>query len=179
MMHGHGKSDSSIVLAKPPNEAGPEAKEAVEGRGLAKGKTPERNMSRTQGRSSMSSALERIRQAASSERSERCYHSHSLIALALLPKARAGCGNSARPDPCGGPPARAVPTATSSRLPLPAFNHNLIDYFLVIPTGEDFGNFLFFKAVEAAQEPALQLRNSPVAYLHAILYHPIFFGLLT
>ena len=53
MMHGHGKSDSSIVLAKPPNEAGPEAKEAVEGRGLAKGKTPERNMSRTQGRSSM------------------------------------------------------------------------------------------------------------------------------
>ena len=64
MMHGHGKSDSSIVPEKPPNEAGPEAKEAVEGRGLAKGKTPERNMSRTQGRSSMSSALERIRQAA-------------------------------------------------------------------------------------------------------------------
>src|SRR4029453_5410157 len=38
-----------------------------------------------------------------------------LPALALLPKARAGCSNSARPDPCGGPPARAVPTATSSR----------------------------------------------------------------
>ena len=38
-MHGHGKSDSSIVLAKPPNEAVPEAKDAVEGRGLAKGKT--------------------------------------------------------------------------------------------------------------------------------------------
>src|SRR4029434_10663038 len=37
-----------------------------------------------------------------------------LPALALLPKARAGCSNSARPDPCGGPPARAVPTATSS-----------------------------------------------------------------
>src|SRR6266508_2371284 len=35
-----------------------------------------------------------------------------LPALALLPKARAGCSNSARPDPCGGPPARAVPTAT-------------------------------------------------------------------
>src|SRR6266545_1009851 len=37
-----------------------------------------------------------------------------LPALALLPKARAGCNNSARPDPCGGPPARAVPTATYS-----------------------------------------------------------------
>src|SRR5437016_287690 len=37
-----------------------------------------------------------------------------LPALALLPKARAGCSNAARPDPCGGPPARAVPTATGS-----------------------------------------------------------------
>ena len=71
MMHGHGKSDSSIALAKPPNEAGPEAKEAVEGRGLAKGKTPERNMSRTQGRSGMSSALERIRQAARRDKRQR------------------------------------------------------------------------------------------------------------
>ena len=37
-------------------------------------------------------------------------------AMALVPKARAGCVNAARPDPCGGPPARAVPTATSVRL---------------------------------------------------------------
>ena len=74
-MHGHGKSDSPIVPAKPPNEAGPEVKEAVEERGLAKGKTPERNMSRTQSRMSMSSALERIRQAARRDRSEGCYHS--------------------------------------------------------------------------------------------------------
>src|SRR5918999_1391362 len=71
MMHGHGKSDSPIVLAKPPNEAGPEAKEVVEGRGLAKGKPPERNMSRTQGRSDMSSALERIRQAARRDKTQR------------------------------------------------------------------------------------------------------------
>jgi len=63
MMHGHGKSDRPIVPTKPPNEAEPEAKEAVEGRGLAKGKTPERNMSRTQSRMSMSRGLERIRQA--------------------------------------------------------------------------------------------------------------------
>jgi RNA-directed DNA polymerase len=71
MMHGHGKSDSPIVLTKPTNEAGPEAKETVEERGLAKGKTPERNMSRTQGRSSMSSALERIRQAARRDKRQR------------------------------------------------------------------------------------------------------------
>src|SRR5437899_9089061 len=38
-----------------------------------------------------------------------------LPALALLPKARAGCSNAARPDPCGGPPARAVPTATCGK----------------------------------------------------------------
>jgi len=71
MMHGHGKSDSPIVLTKAPNKVGPEAKEAVEGRGLAKGKTPERNMSRTQGRSGMSSALERIRQAARRDKRQR------------------------------------------------------------------------------------------------------------
>jgi RNA-directed DNA polymerase len=72
MMHGDGKSDSPIVPAKPPNEAKPEeAKEAVEGRGLAKGKTPERNVFRTQGREDMSSALERIRQAARRDRRER------------------------------------------------------------------------------------------------------------
>ena len=37
MMHGHGKSDSSIVPTKPPNEAEPEAKEAVEERGAGQG----------------------------------------------------------------------------------------------------------------------------------------------
>ena len=40
-------------------------------RSLAKGNAPERNMSRTQGRSSMSSALERIRQAARRDKGQR------------------------------------------------------------------------------------------------------------
>ena len=79
MMHGHRKSDSSIGPAKPPNEAAPEAKEAVEGRGLAKGNLLERNMFRTQSRQGMSSALERIRQAGTRDRSERCCHSQSLV----------------------------------------------------------------------------------------------------
>ena len=70
MMHGHGKSDSLIVPTKPPNEAEPEAKEAVEERGLAKGNSLERNMSRTQSRPGMLSALERVRQAGMRDRSE-------------------------------------------------------------------------------------------------------------
>src|SRR5207247_4543414 len=88
MMHGHGKSDSSIVPEKPPNEAEPEAKEVVEGRGLAKGKTPERNRSRTQGRSGMSSALERIRQAArrSEEHTSELQSRVDLVCRLLLEK---------------------------------------------------------------------------------------------
>ena len=73
MMHGDGKSHRPVVPAKPPNEAGDEAKEVVEGRGLAKGKTPKCNMSRTQSRMSMFNALERIRQAVMKDGSERCY----------------------------------------------------------------------------------------------------------
>jgi hypothetical protein len=113
MMHGDGKSHSLIVPAKPPNEAGAEAKEAVEGRGLAKGKTFERNRFRTQSRQILSNTLERIRVV--KDRSEHRYHSSSSATSALRPKARAGCGNSARPDPCGRSPARAIPTATCSR----------------------------------------------------------------
>ena len=73
MMHGHGKSDSSIVPTKPPNEAEPEAQEAVEGRGLAKGNLLERNMSRTQSRPGMPNALERIRQAARRDKTTAVY----------------------------------------------------------------------------------------------------------
>jgi retron-type reverse transcriptase len=72
MMHEHGKSDRPIVPAKVPNEAEPgEAKEVLEERGLAKGNAPEGNMSRTQSRMGMSSALERIRQAARRDRGQR------------------------------------------------------------------------------------------------------------
>jgi RNA-directed DNA polymerase len=71
MMHGHRESDSPIVPAKPSNEAEPEAKEAAEERGLAKGNWLERNMFRTQSRQGMPSALERIRQAARRDRRQR------------------------------------------------------------------------------------------------------------
>ena len=44
------RASSDSTLLKPPNKAEPEAEEAVEGRGLAKGNSPERNMLRTQSR---------------------------------------------------------------------------------------------------------------------------------
>ena len=84
MMHGHGKSDSSIVPTKPPNEAEPEAKEVVEGRGLAKGNLLERNMFRTQSRQSMFNALERIRQAGMKDGNEHCYHSYSSDSIDVI-----------------------------------------------------------------------------------------------
>jgi RNA-directed DNA polymerase len=71
MVNGRGKSDSLVVPGKPPNHAAEPVAEAVEGRGLAKGKPPEHNASRTQGRSGAPSALERIRQAARRDRQQR------------------------------------------------------------------------------------------------------------
>jgi RNA-directed DNA polymerase len=71
MTNGHGKSDSSVVPEKSPNKAGQPVAEAMEGRGLAKGNSPESNMHRTQGRPGMPSALERVRQAAERDRKQR------------------------------------------------------------------------------------------------------------
>ena len=70
-MHGNGKSHSLVIPTKLPNEAEPEAKEAVEERRLAKGKTFRRNVSRTQSRKHMSSTPERIRQVSNRGGSER------------------------------------------------------------------------------------------------------------
>lgn len=64
MMHGYGKSDSSIVPEKSLNKASKTVAEAMEGRELAKGNPPESNTPRTQSRTSVPNALERIRQAA-------------------------------------------------------------------------------------------------------------------
>ncbi len=72
MTNGRGKSDSSVVPKKPPNDAGPvPAEEAAEGRELAKGNSPEGNAFRTQGRGDASSALERVRRAARKDRKQK------------------------------------------------------------------------------------------------------------
>jgi group II intron reverse transcriptase/maturase len=56
---------------KSPNKAEEPAAEAMEGNGLAKGNSPEGNVSRTQGRQDTRSALERVRQAAGKDRKQR------------------------------------------------------------------------------------------------------------
>jgi group II intron reverse transcriptase/maturase len=65
-MNDREKSDSSIVLEKPPNkpEAKAEGAEVVEGRELAKGNPNGHDTRRTQGRGSVSNGLERVREAA-------------------------------------------------------------------------------------------------------------------
>ena len=64
MMHGHEKSDPSIVAMKPMNEGGQPAEELVERRGGAEGNVVEPGMRRTPSRESMSHGLDRVREAA-------------------------------------------------------------------------------------------------------------------
>jgi RNA-directed DNA polymerase len=70
-MNGHRKSDSSIVPEKSPNKGRSRPAEAIEGRGLTKGNSLEQNTPRTQGRIGVPSALERVREAARSNKGER------------------------------------------------------------------------------------------------------------
>jgi hypothetical protein len=61
MMYDHGKSDKPILPKKSPNEP-IRAKEEMEGRGLTKGNSLKQNIPRTQSRTRVQNALERIRQ---------------------------------------------------------------------------------------------------------------------
>jgi len=71
MMDERGKSDRSVVPAKPPNKAAEAATEAGEGRGRAKGNSGGRDALRTPGRVGALRALERVRQAAERDRKQR------------------------------------------------------------------------------------------------------------
>jgi len=71
MMYGHGQSDSPVVPAKSPNKTGRPVAEGMEGRGLAKGNSPQRNAPRTQGRAGACSALERVRKVAEQDKKVR------------------------------------------------------------------------------------------------------------
>src|SRR6266540_2279011 len=62
MMHGHEKSDSAIVAGKPTNKAERSAAELVEPRAETKGNAGRQSTCRTQSRTGVSQALERIRQ---------------------------------------------------------------------------------------------------------------------
>ena len=71
MTYDRGKSDSSVVPEKPPNNVAQATAEAVEGRGLAKGNPSGHDTRRTQHRESVPSGLDRIRQAARKDGKER------------------------------------------------------------------------------------------------------------
>jgi len=71
MTNERGKPDSLVVAGKASNRAEEPAAEAVEGRGLAKGNSPEQNASRTVSRKGAPSALAGVRQADQRERQQR------------------------------------------------------------------------------------------------------------
>ena len=102
-MHGHGKSDRSIVPKKSANKAGVRkpAAEPMEGRERAKGNSLEQISRRTQCRGRLQNALEGTRMAVKT-------------AWPSPPEAGAQCDNSARWDLCGGRRATGGPTATGT-----------------------------------------------------------------
>ena len=71
MMDDRRKSDTAVVPEKSWNAADASTTDAMEGRAVAKGNSPERNVLRTQSRASTPSALERVRQAAQRDRKQR------------------------------------------------------------------------------------------------------------
>jgi hypothetical protein len=102
-MHGHGKSDRSIVWRKSANKAGVRkpAAEPMEGRERAKGNPFEPTSRRAQDRGRLLLALKGIRVAVKT-------------AWPLPPEAGARCDNPARWDLCGGRRATGGPAATGS-----------------------------------------------------------------
>jgi group II intron reverse transcriptase/maturase len=99
MTNEREKSDGFVVPKKQPNEAGRPAEEAAEGREPAKGILHECNTPRAQDRTSVPSALERVREAARKDRKQRfttlLHHVYDVNRLrdaygALKPDAAAG-----------------------------------------------------------------------------------------
>ncbi|MGH9828589.1 MAG: reverse transcriptase domain-containing protein, partial [Blastocatellia bacterium] len=67
-MHERGKSDSPVIPAKPPNNAGQPAAEVVEERGLAEGNTDDPTRPGLSAGSDVSSGLDRVREVARSDK---------------------------------------------------------------------------------------------------------------
>src|SRR5215211_2184179 len=97
MMHGHEKSDSVIVAAKPANKvahpaveqsaAEPATAEPVEPRAETKGNADQQSTCRAQSRISVSQALERIRKVARKRKKERFTALFHHISIDLLEEA--------------------------------------------------------------------------------------------
>ena len=111
-MHERGKSDRLVVPTKPPNKA--MAAEVVEGRGRGEGNPSGTTRPGHRAGSGVPHVPDRVRRTGAGE-------SGALITSLLgvgpcdaRPEPGAQCGSSARWDLRGGPPARAVPTATAA-----------------------------------------------------------------
>lgn len=87
IVEGREESDRVVVPKKPPNGAEASAEEEVEGRTLTKGNTSEADMHRTQGRASMPSGLERVREAAKRDKKARFTSLFHHITVELLDRA--------------------------------------------------------------------------------------------
>jgi group II intron reverse transcriptase/maturase len=70
-MHERGKSDSPVLPAKPPNNAGLPVAEVVEGRGLAKGNTASKTRPGHSAGPGAPSALDRVRRVAQQDKDAR------------------------------------------------------------------------------------------------------------
>jgi hypothetical protein len=71
MMNEYGKSDSLIVPRKSLNNGSKEPTEVTEERGLAKGNSHKCTAPRTQGRTSVPNARERVRHAANKDKKQK------------------------------------------------------------------------------------------------------------
>src|SRR5437870_11385530 len=97
-MHERGKSDNSVVPAKPPNNAGGPVAEVVEGRGLAEGNTDSTTRPGRSAGPGVPSGLDRVREVARRDKDARftaLLHHVSLDRLraaywAIRPKAAPG-----------------------------------------------------------------------------------------
>jgi RNA-directed DNA polymerase len=70
-MNGHGKSDSLVVPAKPPNKAGVPVAEVVEERGLAEGNTDRPTRPGRRAGSGVPNGLDRVREVARKDKEAR------------------------------------------------------------------------------------------------------------
>ena len=99
-MNEHGKSDSSVVPAKPPNKAGRPAAEVVEGRELAKGNTDDPTRPGHRAGDGVPSGLDRVREVARRDKDARftalLHHvnlASPVVAYeAITAPGRGGCG---------------------------------------------------------------------------------------
>ena len=97
-MHEHGKSDSPVVPASPPNNAGPPAAEAGEERGLAEGNTDRPTRPGRSAGQGVPSGLDRVREVARRDKEARFTALLHHVDLARLWAAHVAVNPKAAPE---------------------------------------------------------------------------------